>query len=811
MRWPLRRRHRAAAPTSPDLRSVTEAGRERHPELHPERSRPRADWARLELLRPASATPPLTFHGDRFGRSVAGARPLAALRRPLRGRSGPVGVVFGIVQTGAAVTPPTLPAAPGSVLPAPRVHRRPVSTAAVGAQRLTTSDFEADFAPVRAPLTGSAATATAWTLATGFGDDHPGDPVEHPNRPDVPPVLEQMRIRRRPVDDAARGGAAGAHTDPVAADDTDDDPSDLPVADDEAVPGPRTVTDAPVTARFLPTPGRRPSPWAESVTAPSDVVAAVTAATGIDVGDAPIDRSPAVTERARAIGAVAYTEQGTVHLPAEVGPLDDPVVRAVVAHELTHVAQQRAGTTSQPGEESAAGQVLEEQARTVQRTVYAGEVVTPTFLRRTEAPDVARAGVQRLAVSDRAADDWSEVDLSEVAPGSDADPFRWQGRTEEPAEADWDTRRDWAEAFEQDHAAQLQAIRDVRYDELAADVATDRPVDLPRLPLGTEQVRAVRRQLDRELPYQFGPPVGVEPYPARPDAWPAATVVRPERVPVLLPVVTPARLPELVHPAPTPAPVLAAPAVEPVPTEPTALDLTEQRLTRERELRHAVLADKQASARALGGIVTVALTDEEISQIRLVVDLELPSGTPFPSYLEATEDVTLSATGEYGPAQVDAATGPVDATEPATEPADATELATGPADATELGTGPIALGTIVAGQTVVAGATGHPVTVSGPPDLAALPVGADAEMTSGAVIASDPAETDQLGGRDPLAHPDIDGNPFADAELAGRVVDSLSEIDLEVLTRKLYRRIRTHLRIELLTDRERAGALADVR
>ena len=48
-------------------------------------------------------------------------------------------------------------------------------------------------------------------------------------------------------------------------------------------------------------------------------------------------------------------------------------------------------------------------------------------------------------------------------------------------------------------------------------------------------------------------------------------------------------------------------------------------------------------------------------------------------------------------------------------------------------------------------------------------------------------------------------------EVTGNLVETLSEIDLDRLTRRLWTRIRRELRGELLIDRERAGVLADMR
>jgi hypothetical protein len=55
-----------------------------------------------------------------------------------------------------------------------------------------------------------------------------------------------------------------------------------------------------------------------------------------------------------------------------------------------------------------------------------------------------------------------------------------------------------------------------------------------------------------------------------------------------------------------------------------------------------------------------------------------------------------------------------------------------------------------------------------------------------------------------------DDDPNGTAERA-HLVESLNELDLDRLTRRLWSRMRRELRGELLIDRERAGALADMR
>jgi hypothetical protein len=70
---------------------------------------------------------------------------------------------------------------------------------------------------------------------------------------------------------------------------------------------------------------------------------------------------------ANQLGALAYTKDGEVFVPREVGPLHRPSGRAVVAHEVTHAAQQRRTGSNLPREDTAAGAALESQAQAAER------------------------------------------------------------------------------------------------------------------------------------------------------------------------------------------------------------------------------------------------------------------------------------------------------------------------------------------------------------------------------------------------------------------------------------------------------------
>ncbi len=95
---------------------------------------------------------------------------------------------------------------------------------------------------------------------------------------------------------------------------------------------------------------------------PSDVRAMVEASTGAPLDGVPVHRGPDVAATASELSARAYTTEGEVHLPDEHGPLNSGPARALLAHELTHVAQQRALGSALPPEGSVAGAQLEADA-----------------------------------------------------------------------------------------------------------------------------------------------------------------------------------------------------------------------------------------------------------------------------------------------------------------------------------------------------------------------------------------------------------------------------------------------------------------
>ena len=103
------------------------------------------------------------------------------------------------------------------------------------------------------------------------------------------------------------------------------------------------------------------------VPVPYDVLDVVRRIQGVDVSTVPIRRGPEVADEARSLGARSFTRGGEVFLPAQEGPPDRPVARGLLAHELTHAAQQRVLGPALPAEDSAAGRALEAQAVAAER------------------------------------------------------------------------------------------------------------------------------------------------------------------------------------------------------------------------------------------------------------------------------------------------------------------------------------------------------------------------------------------------------------------------------------------------------------
>jgi hypothetical protein len=98
----------------------------------------------------------------------------------------------------------------------------------------------------------------------------------------------------------------------------------------------------------------------------------VGAASGVDLDGVLVHRGPDVDRRAEQLGAAAFAVDDAVHLGSAAGPDDGAAARALLAHELTHIAQQRKLGQAIPDEASPAGADLEAEAIAVEQAVRDG-------------------------------------------------------------------------------------------------------------------------------------------------------------------------------------------------------------------------------------------------------------------------------------------------------------------------------------------------------------------------------------------------------------------------------------------------------
>ncbi len=87
---------------------------------------------------------------------------------------------------------------------------------------------------------------------------------------------------------------------------------------------------------------------------------------GLDLSQVPVDRSAAGAARARSLGARGYASHAGVVIPPDNGTLNAGPGQALLAHELTHIAQRARLGPNLPAEDTPAGQALEAEARSAE-------------------------------------------------------------------------------------------------------------------------------------------------------------------------------------------------------------------------------------------------------------------------------------------------------------------------------------------------------------------------------------------------------------------------------------------------------------
>jgi hypothetical protein len=145
-----------------------------------------------------------------------------------------------------------------------------------------------------------------------------------------------------------------------------------------------------------------PAPTSRTIDVPPEVRKAVSAATGQAPDAVTVHEGAHSHAETQALNAEAFTRDGEIYLAGDAS-LDSPRGQALLAHELTHVVQQRGGTERMPDETTREGRAHEEAALKVERAL-AKQVETPSpssldHARGSEpsgsAPVNAPQGVQR--------------------------------------------------------------------------------------------------------------------------------------------------------------------------------------------------------------------------------------------------------------------------------------------------------------------------------------------------------------------------------------------------------------------------------
>jgi hypothetical protein len=238
---------------------------------------------------------------------------------------------------------------------------------------------------------------------------------------------------------------------------------------------------------------------------PAELLAAVRRMQGVDVSDVPVHRGPEVADQARSLGARSFTRDAEVYLPREQGSPDQPDARGLLAHELTHAAQQRTLGTALPAEDSDLGRALEAQAVAAERwarglgsepAAFASAAVPPASTPTAPSPPMSSwtapwhsaptTGVQRLSVdvASVAASDYAPVPLATIEFPSA--PFAAQTTEPQPAQAAAAPDHELGEA--RDKLVALSKQRPLNLDD---------PGDIEELTVRVYQ--RIERRLRREL------------------------------------------------------------------------------------------------------------------------------------------------------------------------------------------------------------------------------------------------------------------------------------------------------------------------
>jgi hypothetical protein len=113
---------------------------------------------------------------------------------------------------------------------------------------------------------------------------------------------------------------------------------------------------------------------------------------GVDLMAVPVDRSSESASEARHVQARAFTSDRAVVIPPEAGSLETGPGAALLAHELTHVAQRERLGGNLPAESTPAARLLEMEALTAELALTSGAPAPGPWPADTRARPAGPAG-----------------------------------------------------------------------------------------------------------------------------------------------------------------------------------------------------------------------------------------------------------------------------------------------------------------------------------------------------------------------------------------------------------------------------------
>jgi hypothetical protein len=130
----------------------------------------------------------------------------------------------------------------------------------------------------------------------------------------------------------------------------------------DVMQGTPIVSAKPLRARVQRAPLTLPARPAEEATSVGSTSVTPAPVGGSAVPTVKVHRDGTATDLSKSLDARSFTHGGEIFLPASHGPLTSGKGRSLLAHELTHVSQQRKLGSSLPEEHTSHGKALEAEA-----------------------------------------------------------------------------------------------------------------------------------------------------------------------------------------------------------------------------------------------------------------------------------------------------------------------------------------------------------------------------------------------------------------------------------------------------------------